>query len=386
VIDRAALYFPTPADLPGAAAPIAGRPLAFRAIAAAVRAGARAVYVPGALRTTAVGAAVDASPRARGAVVWLEPGARLEPEPLLLVPAVALAPPAALAALATAGPGAVLAASTRDGAPVLVVDAALAATLAPAVAAGAPLGDDLDRALKSRESRPVGEGWYVLARDARGIAEAEVRLYDTLGSAIDTRLDVALHRRLSFHVTRAAVRLGVTPNAISVTSFLVGLVAVWCFWRASPVSALAGLVVYVAAVVLDHADGEVARLTLTESRLGEWLDVSADNLVHALVVLAMGVSAQTIVGAGLALGVLGAIGILGSAVVAKAWPDTGVDGAGGALVNMGSRDGFYAMLVLFIAARTFAPAALPWLMVLVAVGSHAYWVTRFAWVLLRRRR
>jgi len=30
-------------------------------------------------------------------------------------------------------------------------------------------------------------------------------------------------------------------------------------------------------------------------------------------------------------------------------------------------------------------AALPWLMVLVALGSHAYWVARFAWVLLRGR-
>src|SRR5207247_2596565 len=134
----------------------------------------------------------------------------------------------------------------------------------PARAAGTPLGDDLDRGLKSRDVRAVAEGWYVVARDARGVGEAEARLYAALGSPIDTRLDVVLHRRLSFHVTRAAVWLGVTPNAISVASFLVGLVAVWCFWRASQASALAGLLVYVAAVVLDHADGEVARLTLTE--------------------------------------------------------------------------------------------------------------------------
>src|SRR5207302_1353117 len=142
----------------------------------------------------------------------------------------ALAP---VAGLRAAGPGAVLATSTRDRAPVLVADAALAAALAPGLAAGAPLGDDLDRALKSGEARLVAEGWYVLARDARGVAEAEARLYAALGSPIDTRLDVVLHRRLSFPVTRAAVRLSVTPNAISVASFFIGLVAVWCFWRAS---------------------------------------------------------------------------------------------------------------------------------------------------------
>jgi len=102
-------------------------------------------------------------------------------------------------------------------------------------------------------------------------------------------------------------------------------------------------------------------------------------------VLAMGVSAQSAAGAGLWLGVLAAVGILGSAAVAKWWPDTGAAGAGGALVDLGSRDGFYVMLLLFIAARALAPAALPWLMVLVALGSHAYWLARFAWVLLRRR-
>src|SRR5688572_31579156 len=57
--------------------------------------------------------------------------------------------------------------------------------------------------------------------------------YTTLfrsGSAIDTRLDRALHRRLSRPVTRAAIALGITPNQISVTSLLVGLAAACCFW------------------------------------------------------------------------------------------------------------------------------------------------------------
>src|SRR6266403_4540757 len=131
VIDRAALYLATEEDLTAALAPVAGRPLAFRVIAAAIRAGARRVAVPARLRPTEVGAAVAASARARAAVAWLEPGAPLPPGPLLLLPAAALAPPAALTTLRAAGPGAVLATSTRDRAPVLVADAALAAALAP---------------------------------------------------------------------------------------------------------------------------------------------------------------------------------------------------------------------------------------------------------------
>ena len=74
MIDRAALYFSVPDDLSAAHAVVAHRPLAFRAIAAAVRAGVRRVYVPDTLRDTAIGAAVEASPRARATVVWLKDG------------------------------------------------------------------------------------------------------------------------------------------------------------------------------------------------------------------------------------------------------------------------------------------------------------------------
>ena len=41
--------------------------------------------------------------------------------------------------------------------------------------------------------------------DARSAAEADSRLWGELGSVIDTRLDTAVHRRLSKPVTRAAV-------------------------------------------------------------------------------------------------------------------------------------------------------------------------------------
>jgi phosphatidylglycerophosphate synthase len=340
--------------------------------------------VPAWLRSTAVGAAVAASPRARAAVVWLEPGTLPEPGPVLLVPAAAATPPEALAALLAAGAGAVLAASQQSDAPVVAADTALAASLAFGLAAASPLGDDIRHALKSHEPTAVEAGWYVRVRDAGDAAAVETRLLANLGSAIDTRLDVALHRRLSRPVTRAAVALGIPPNAITAASLALGLLAAWGFWRADVASAVAALAVYIVSVALDHADGEVARLTLTESRVGEWLDVGADNLVHAAIVLAMGVTTQATTGTGLWIGVLGTLGTLGSAVVAKLWPPRGGEGVGSRLENMGSRDGFYAMLVLFIGALALAPALLPWLMALVAVGSNAYWIARIMVALTRR--
>jgi len=72
-------------------------------------------------------------------------------------------------------------------------------------------------------------------------------------------------------------------------------------------------------------------------------------------------------------------------MIAKTSPRTTAGGVGGLLDALGNRDGFYAMLLIFIAALTFAPALLPILMIIVAAGSHAYWLTRLAYRLLAGR-
>ena len=380
MIDRAALYFSTPDDLSAAHAVVAQRPLGFRAIAAAVRAGVRMVYVPDTLRDTAIGAAVEASPRARAAVVWLKDGDAPEAGPLLLVPAAVVVPTDVLRSLLARGPGAAVAAPSGADAPALVADGAVVHVLAALLAAGAPVGAELAR---RRVASEVDER-CVVARNAAGLAAAERRLHDLLRSPIDTNLDVQLHRRFSRYVTRAAIALGVTPNTITVVSTILGLAAVWCFWRATTRSALAGLFIYIVAVILDHSDGEVARLTLAESRVGEWLDTVGDTLVHALTVVAMGVTSEMLTGVGVGLGIVGAAGIMASAFVAKWWPPRGTGGMGGAVEDFGSRDGFYALLVLFIALRAFVPSLLPVLMVIVTLGSNAYWVVRAAVAIVGR--
>ena len=118
--------------------------------------------------------------------------------------------------------------------------------------------------------------------DTRPARRADALFHHGAGSPIDTRLDTVFHRRLSRPLTRLALALGLSANQVSLASLLVGMLSVWGFWYATPWSALAGLVLYAAAVVLDHSDGEVARLTHSESRLGEWLDVTSDTVIHAL--------------------------------------------------------------------------------------------------------
>jgi phosphatidylglycerophosphate synthase len=275
---------------------------------------------------------------------------------------------------------------TREaGLPIVTAPPALVAALWRDLTLGVPVGRALDKALTDPSIATVREPSLAHAiRDAHSASVGEQRLYATLGSAIDTRFDTVFHRRFSRMISRAAVALGVSPNAITMASLVVGLLAVWTFWRASPADAVAGLILYAIAVILDHADGEVARLTLTESAIGEWLDIAADTTIHVGVVLALGVTSTAVAGAGTGLGIVAAVGVVASAAVAKAWPGLAMpDRVGRAIAGLGSRDGFYAMLVLFIVARTLLPAALPWLMIVVAAGSHAYWVGRLLYRLTR---
>jgi phosphatidylglycerophosphate synthase len=373
VIRDAVLYLATPEDARTALVPLAGRPLAFRPLVAAIRAGCR-VAIPPALRVPALERAVAASPRARAHTVWLTPDAPPPAGGVLLVPAACIVSPAGLGALLRGDPPRVLSASLGSAPPVAVVEAALAHALWRDVCGGRPIAAALARALA--DARPAlekaDEPYRHVTRPA-DLEAAERALFDDVGTAIDTWLDRNVHRRLARPIIRLAVAAGIGPNQVSVASVAVGFAGAWCLWAATPGRALLGLILYAISVVLDHADGPVARLTLTESRLGEWFDVLNDTLVHATLVLAMG---ATTGGVGPALGAVAAAGVAGSSAIAKTAGPPATTGVGRFLDALGNRDGFYAMLLAFLALLTFRPTLLAALMLLVAIGTHAYWLTR----------
>jgi phosphatidylglycerophosphate synthase len=379
------IYLATRDDLQVATLAVAGQPLLFRAVAGAVRAGAARVLVPARFQPL-LGPALATAPRVWRAVEWLD-GATPPAGAAVLVPATAVLGTGPLAAMMAASSPAVHRETRNAGVPIVAAPAPLVASLWSALVAGGPVGAALEKALTEPAVTVVCEHEPSLVHpvhDAASAVTGERRLYATLGSAIDTRLDTVFHRRVSRLVSRHAVAAGIGPNALTVVSLLVGLAAAWAFWRATPASALAGVVLYAIAVVIDHADGEVARLTLTDSAIGEWLDIAADTAIHVAVVLALGSTSAALTGAGLAFGSVAALGVIASAAVAKLWSRIAMpDRLGLAISGLGSRDGFYAMLLAFILTRTFWPAALPALMIVVAAGTHAYWVGRVLYRLMR---
>lgn len=122
--------------------------------------------------------------------------------------------------------------------------------------------------------------WYQPVLVQPDVREAERRLYSSLKGDFEGFVDRYFNRKLSQWCTRAFVALGWSPNAITILATVVGLLAAAGFAMGSYAAGVAAALLFQFAAVIDCSDGEVARLTFTESPFGAWLDIALDNVVH----------------------------------------------------------------------------------------------------------
>lgn len=91
----------------------------------------------------------------------------------------------------------------------------------------------------------------------------------------------------ALRVVRTLSRLHVTPNAVTVVSWALVILATWLFWRGDHGLGLAAAWLM---TFLDTVDGKLARVTLSSSRLGHVLDHGLDLVHPPLWYLAFGLS------------------------------------------------------------------------------------------------
>jgi len=102
--------------------------------------------------------------------------------------------------------------------------------------------------------------------------------------AVEEPINRWVHRPLAFALIRPLehLELPVTPNLITLLSGVAGLAAAACYYHALEGGAaftLAGALLLFASVILDCADGMLARLTGAGSRFGMLLDGFVDSVV-----------------------------------------------------------------------------------------------------------
>ena len=116
-----------------------------------------------------------------------------------------------------------------------------------------------------------------LILDAASAAEAERKLWASLTSTADGLVDRFFNRPLGRPLSKLLVRTPISPNQVSIVSILIGLASAWFFARGNFVT---GALVFQLCAIIDCVDGDLARALFKQSRLGKWLDLGGDQVVH----------------------------------------------------------------------------------------------------------
>ncbi|NBV11861.1 MAG: CDP-alcohol phosphatidyltransferase family protein [Actinobacteria bacterium] len=110
--------------------------------------------------------------------------------------------------------------------------------------------------------------------------------------ANDGFFSVFFLRKFSKLLTWLAVRVNATPNQVTLISFAIGLYSAYSFAQGSFWWIFLGAVLLQLSIIVDCADGELARYTRKFSKLGAWLDAVTDRVKEYMVFLGMAIGAD----------------------------------------------------------------------------------------------
>ena len=105
-------------------------------------------------------------------------------------------------------------------------------------------------------------------------------------------VEVLFNRRLSTLLTRLLVRTPLTPNQVTVLSFLVLLPGAYLLSTGERIALIGAGFLIQLSFTLDCCDGELARLRGISSPFGAWLDGLLDRIAELVLCLALGVALE----------------------------------------------------------------------------------------------
>ena len=221
--------------------------------------------------------------------------------------------------------------------------------------------------------------------DGPSAQHASKALWNSITSSSDGFVDRWFNRPVGRVIlSKSFVWTPITPNQISLLSLGVGLAGAWMIASGQRASTIWGALLFQLSAVIDCVDGDIARVLFKESKLGKWLDLGGDQVVHIAIFAAIAWGLHQ-AGSNAPVLALGAACITGSllsfAVILHRIlrPPPGpancrlqklIDGAT-------SRD--FSVLVLALACW----GKLEWFLWLTAIGSQIFWITA---ILLQRKR
>lgn len=110
--------------------------------------------------------------------------------------------------------------------------------------------------------------------------------------ANDGFFSVFFLRKFSKILTWLAVKVGATPNQVTLISFAIGLYSAYSFSQGTFWNIFLGAILLQLSIIIDCVDGELARYTRKFSQLGAWLDAVTDRVKEYMVFLGLAMGAD----------------------------------------------------------------------------------------------
>ena len=158
----------------------------------------------------------------------------------------------------------------------------------------------------------VSGKFWIDVDDQASFERAEQAMLDRLrAKPNDGPVSRYLNRPLSIWISKRLVRYPISPNQISLFSFVWSLIAAGLFALGSYSALVLGGILAQFASIIDGCDGEVARLTYQSSDYGGWLDAVLDRYADAFLLFGLTWHLYATGGDGLVL-LVGFMAIIGS--------------------------------------------------------------------------
>lgn len=141
----------------------------------------------------------------------------------------------------------------------------------------------LCRTNKARSADVTGALWIDIDTP-KDLRKAEKVLLKSLKKKTDGVVAKRINRKISLEISKFLCKYNINPNFISVFCLLLGVLSGVLFVFQSFI--LGGIIAQIMSV-LDGVDGEIARVTMRESRYGGFLDSILDRYADAFIILGM---------------------------------------------------------------------------------------------------